>query len=469
MNEYLETEREIDLKDLLYRCLKKWRKIVNGAVVIALLAALFQVYSGVRIILNDEAFEKAQDEYEILINDYEATGERLRTNIANLRDQSEKQQEYNEKSELMKIDPMNKWVGSFQVYVNSKFQIDPTLTYQNIDLTNRLVSAYTSYLRSGELYTEIIDQIGTVDEIRFLTEIYSAGSDPGTATISINCVGKNDTDVRTLLDFVKQKIIERHEIIENAIGDHSVDVLTESIYSTIDLDLDARQKANLLSISEYANSIAAQNEELSEWEKSPKPKQEFGTWYTVKQAIKFLILGGIIGLVVMLFWFAVKYAMSGTIKTEDDWKAFRLPVLGVIAEDPIKRSFKWVDRLIDRMFARTRTKTMEQDCALVADNLTTMLREQGIGTVCFVGHMERPVADTLVQKMDAATTETTFSFAGDLLTEPGTAKKLDQSDKVLLLAENQTTKIKDIAQMLTLLKAWGKTVLGCVMVERAEK
>lgn len=464
MNEYLETEREIDLKDLLYRCLKNWRKIVVGAIVIGLLAALFQAFSGVRVLLDDEALTEAQGKYEIALNDHKATGELLRTSIVNLRDQSEKQQEYNEKSELMKIDPMNKWVGNFQLYVNSKYQIDPSLTYQNIDLTNRLVSAYLSYLRSGELYKEIIEELGTVDEIRFLTEIYSASADPGTATITVNCVGKSEEDIRALLGFVQQKIAERYDTIKNTIGDHSVDVLTESVYSTIDLDLDEKQKANLQAISEYANAIGEKNTELSEWEEKPEPKKEFGTWYTVKKAIKFLILGGIIGVVVLFCWFAAKYVMSGTIKTKDDWRAFGLPVLGMIERDTKKKHFKWLDDLIDRIFGRTQAMTMEQQCVLAAHNLSAMLREQEIGDARFVGHLDRSFAEGLAQKMDAAT-ETAFSYAGDALAEPETAKKLGQADKVLLLAENGTTQLKDIAQTLTLLKAWGKTVLGAVVVD----
>ena len=108
--------------------------------------------------------------------------------------------------------------------------------------------------------------------------------------------------------------------------------------------------------------------------------------------------------------------------------------------------------------------TMEQQCVLAAHNLSAMLREQEIGDARFVGHLDRGFAEGLAQKMDAAT-ETMFSYAGDALTEPETAKRLGQTDKVLLLAENGTTQLKDIAQTLTLLKAWGKTVLGAVVVE----
>ena len=51
MNETME--KETDLKDLIYQVIKKWRKIIAGALIIAAMAALFQVASGV-ILLSDQ-------------------------------------------------------------------------------------------------------------------------------------------------------------------------------------------------------------------------------------------------------------------------------------------------------------------------------------------------------------------------------------------------------------------------------
>ena len=51
------------------------------------------------------------------------------------------------------------------------------------------------------------------------------------------------------------------------------------------------------------------------------------------------------------------------------------------------------------------------------------------------------------------------------MTDPNTADNLSHSDKIVLLAENQTTRIRDIERMLTLLKAWGKIILGVVIAE----
>jgi capsular polysaccharide biosynthesis protein len=465
MNNYQNAEREIDLIDMLYRVAKNWRRIVVFAIIVAFLAAAYKIYTGVRVMTDDEALTKAQVQYEISLNDYNATGERIQANIENLKDKSSKQQEYNEKSELMKIDPMNKWNGSFQFYIDSGYHVNPNLTYQDVDLTGRIVSAYSSYLQSGELYSELLEEIDTVDEIRFLTEIYSAAPDSGAATITVSCVGKSEEDVRALLDAVKQKIAERYKTIRSAIGSHSYEIISESVYSSIDLELDETQKANLLAVSDYANAIGEENAKLTEWEHTAEPQPEYGTWYTTKKSIKFFIIGGIVGALLLCVWYAMRYALTDTVKTESDWRFFSLPILGHIERDEKKKVFRAIDRLVDRIFARKRSLSMDDSCAIAANNIAAMLKEQGVGEGKLVGHLDRELAENIAKKMKTAAAESSFSFAGDVLAEQDTAKNLAGSDKVILIAENLASYTKDIRQTLTLLEAWGKKVLGVVIVE----
>lgn len=465
MNNNADTERIIDIKDLFYRIAKQWRKIIVGAIVIALIACIYQVFLGLRLLLDDDQLAKVQEKYEIAINDFEATGERLKTSITNLRDQSARQLEYNNKSELMKIDPMNKWIGSFQVYVDSQYQIDPNLTYQNVDRTNRLVYAYTNYLQSGELYNAILNSIHTVDEIRFLTEIYSISSDPGSATFTVHCIGKSESDVRTLMDYVQKKISEHFETIQAVIGDHNYEVLTESVFTTIDLSLDAQQKSNLLAITDYANEIGKCDQELTEWEKTGRPRPEFGTWYTVKQAIKSLIFGGILGIVILILWYVLCYILKNTVKTVKDWEQFGIPVLGCITRDKQKRRFQSIDNLIDRIFGRNGKTSFQQNCMLAAHTLSEMMKCQNISAVKFVGDVRHDIADCITEILKSTVPGYDFSFAGDALADPDTANNLNQAKQVILLADNMKTSFNSIDQTLTYLRAWGKTVLGVIVLE----
>ena len=463
MNETME--KETDLKDLIYQVTKKWRKIIAGALIIAALAALFQVASGVILLTDQKKLAEAQEKYAIAVDSHRATGERLQARIANLRDQSANQQEYNDKSVLMKIDPMNKWTGSFQFYVDSKYQIDPSLTYQTPDLTGRLIAAYSSYLRSGELYEELLAYTDGVDEIRFLTEIYHVEVDQGAATISVRCVGVTEEEVAGMLDFVKTKISERYSLIREAIGSHSYESMTESVYSTIDLEFDERQKANVLALANYANDIGETSEDLTDWEKEPLPKQNFGIRYSMKQAVKYFVMGGIAGAALMFACFAAVYFLSRTVKTDRDWNLWGVPVLGHVFRDREKRRLHRLDEWIDRIFDRSPPGGMDQTCILTVHSLELLLKAQGLAEAVVVSHLPRELGEMVTGKMDAAADGFRVRLAGDILLEPEAAGKMAQTEKVILLEENQVTKDEDVEQVLRLMKAWSKSVLGVVVVE----
>lgn len=463
MNETVE--REIDLKDMLYRVAQKWRKIIVGAVIIALLAALLQVASGVLLILDREKLEDVRERYEVAVKAYEATGERLRARIDNLRDQSANQQEYNEKSLRMKIDPMNRWTGYFQFYIDSKYQIDPSLTYQTPDHTNRLIAAYSSYLQSAELYGEILQNTEGLDEIRFLMEVYTVTVDQSAATIRITYIGATEAEVIRLLDFIKEKIAARYPTIRDTVGDHTYEIMTESVYSVIDLELDEQQKANLLAYTSYDGAIAESTEALSEWEKLPEPRPEFGAWHTTKQAIKFLILGGILGVILMILWFAAKYIFSRSVKTDRDWGHCGIPVLGHIFRDRGNRHFPKIDAWIDRVFGRTPLGSRDETAVLTARSLEPVLKARGLTEAVLVSGIDGETGEALARTMDGAGEGIGFRLAGDILRDPEASGRLEKSGQVILLENAQSTRIEDLDQTRRLLQAWEKEILGVVVVE----
>ncbi len=464
--DYEMDEQSLNIKDMLYRVLLQWRRIIVGAIIIALLVGLFRFVTTIMVILDPEKLADAEEQYQILLNDYEATGERLKTQIDNLRDNSRNQQEYNDKSAIMDIDPMNKWVGSFVIYVDSKYQIDPTLTYQNTDRTTRLLTAYAGYLTGGELYNEILAQTTVVDEIRFLTEILSFSVDSGSSSITARCIGKNEADVREILDLTKTGINNKYDTIYSTIGDHTCEVLMESMYTTIDLDMDTRQKANLQAIGDYAIAIGETNEELTEWSKEPEPKQEYGVWYSVKQGIKFTIFGGAAGIFVMAIYYAIKYVASSTAKTDDDWVFLGIPVLARIYEKRnnklLPKFDKWIDRTLGGITDRNE-QTLQYH--LAANNLSAVLKENELTEGVLVGDL--PVEQTMeiVNNMNEAGTAHTFRYAGDILTDPEAAQKLSEATEVILMGHNSVTRTENIQKMSTLLKAWGKEIIGVVVVE----
>ena len=461
----LEMEQEIDLRDLFYRICRHWRSILAGAVIAAVLAGGYTLVRGLISLMDDEKQAEAQQKYNIALNDYEATGERLKRNIANLQDKLSNQQEYNEKSLLMKIDPMNKWVGSFVMYVDSQYKIDPALTYQNIDLTGRLTIAYGGYLTGGELYNEILSETGIADDVRFLTEILKSEVDTSSASIKVSFIGTSSEEVQGMLDLIKRKLYGKYEEVETAIGEHSLEILTESCYSTIDLTLDEQQKTNLLAVSQISNSMGEVNTELTEWSTQPPPKVEYGLAYIVKQAIKFVIIGGVAGAALVILFYCARYVLGGRMWTGRDWNRMGMTIVAGIPR-PTKGSYRRLDRWIDKVIGGVqREQDITRGCRIAAGSMENLLREKSLPGTAVISELPGEQAAEVSERIAANMNGYGLVFVGSILTDPEAAKKINEYSDVVLLEENGASVQNDVRKELTLLHAWGKQLLGVIVLE----
>ena len=170
-------EQEIDLKWLLYRVLRSFRGIVVWAVILGIVVGLGSFAMNMIKISDPEYIEAEKLNFEREHASWVATGENLLAELGNLEDSREKQIEYNEKSVLMQINPLREYNASFELYVDYDYQIIPDMSYQNIDLSNRILKAYATYMTNGEMYQYLIDNLSSDMELRYLKEILGVSVD----------------------------------------------------------------------------------------------------------------------------------------------------------------------------------------------------------------------------------------------------------------------------------------------------
>ena len=77
-------EQEIDLKDLMFAVLRKWRPIIVIAVVFAVLLGALKTVKGIRQLGDEEYVKKNQDTYVMNLDQYNSTKGRLEKEIENL-------------------------------------------------------------------------------------------------------------------------------------------------------------------------------------------------------------------------------------------------------------------------------------------------------------------------------------------------------------------------------------------------
>ena len=194
---------------------------------------------------------------------------------------------------------------------------------------------------------------------------------------------------------------------------------------------------------------------------------------------KFGIIGCVAGVFVMAGYFAMAYVFSRSMKTDSDWNILGIPVLGnvwrlkpdikqtklegLIEKIAVKLGF---DKLtIEGIGGRNWKNDEDTQDRLIVNNLGGVLKEKNLSKAVIVSAMDNTKASELVKNLDKIDGKTPYVMAGNVLEDPDTVKKLGDAQEVILLGKRYETKIDDVQKIRTLLSAFGKSIIGSVVLE----
>ncbi|MBP3568898.1 MAG: hypothetical protein J6K04_07000 [Lachnospiraceae bacterium] len=462
-------EQEIDLKWLLYRVLRGWRTIVVWAVVIALAVGIGGTVLNLVKINDPEYIEAAKENFEREHASWVATGENFEAQLENIAEAKKEQMEYNEKSVLMQIDPLREFHASFEMYVNYEYQIMPDMAYQNIDLSDRILKAYATYMTNGELYQKIIDGVSFDMERRYLSEILNVSVDYNTNMISVSVTQQSAEYCQEILNIVKAALLEKYNDVNATIAEHTLSDTNAAAYETVNLALQEVQKANRQAVTDLDISLQEVNEEYLEWKQEPEPQAEFTLAEVVKGGIKMLIIAGVAGAVVVAVIIAFGALMSGRLLNPEDVKSrFGLRIVGQLPVARTKKPFAFVSRWFSKFGGITATP---EDYDRLAKMIGSSIRSdiasrEGAADWKKIAFTGTARAEELKQAVDAMGIgkEFTVVCAADILTNAEAIEKLSGADCVVLVEKQEESTIADISKELEALKAWNKPVLGAVVL-----
>ena len=455
----MNTEREINLRELAYYSLKKWRIIVIIAVVVALISGLCKLTS-----------EQSSELDAATTVSSDAIRNTLVQELTELQSNLNAQREYNDNSVIMKINPLNEYVGSFKIYVDSNYRINPSSSYQNADITNQLVLAYSSYLTSSEFYNYVFESTTNNadlnDEARYLAELIHVSGDASASMVSVTCIGDSKERVQEFVDVVKQAVDDKYPEIRNVIGDHECSIILESLYSTVDRDLGENQKANLQIVADCENAVAAKQAEIDNLDESLKSNaSSLSTVQIVVKVIKEMIIGGILGAVLAMVVCLIMGVLSRKMWSRSAWQSFSIPVIAEIFTEKEHRKFEKFDNWLAKVMGFAAPKTsFEESAALTAAYISAMLREKGTSSSAIVVEAEKELCDKTITAMNKAESNA-FVVVGDILTDPNAVSELKEVKDVVLLAEGEKITIDEVRKIAALLDVWGKKIHGVILVK----
>ena len=201
-------EQEIDLKELLFTILYRWRPIVLAAVIVGLLLGGYKLVNGLRAQQDEETVEEVREQYEMDIAAYERNLASSQWDIEKAKQSLQNQQDYNDASVLMQIDPYKKPRAAADILI--RLDSSEWLEYPeglNMDPTDSLVKLYASNLVQRLDWRKLEEKTGT--ETIYLKELVGVGSDYSSNTITIDVVYSDEETADLILDEILRQLDQR--------------------------------------------------------------------------------------------------------------------------------------------------------------------------------------------------------------------------------------------------------------------
>ncbi len=465
-------EQEIGLNWLVYRVLRGWRSIVIWAIVIAIVAGLGSLtLYGIKC-LDPKYLQEQEANFNRAYASWEATIENYEAQLENLEEAQEEQTEYNDNSVLMKIDPLRQFNASFEMYVYYDYQIMPDMAYQNVDMSDRILKAYATYMTNGELQQYVIDNLSYDIERRYLSEILSVSVDYGNNMISVSVTNQSAEYCQEMLNLVRTALMTKYEDINVTIAEHTLTTTNSSAYETVNLSLQETQKANLQAVTNLNMTKQEVFEAYEEWkldEEGREPTPEYTLFEQIKNSIKMFIIGGVVGAVVVAVIIAFAALLSGKLLNPEDVKnRFGMRVIGQLPAKRVKKPFAFVSRWFAKFGGITATpEDYDRLAKMVGTSIKSDVSARAEAAdwkkIAFTGTIAAEELEAVVASlgMDASLSAI---CAPDVLTNAESIEKLSEADCVVLVEKQEVSTLADITKEIEALKAWNKTVLGAVVV-----
>lgn len=438
--EHEQEIEEIDLLELCFTIVRKWKTILVTALVFAILLG---GYKGVtsRKTVTEEQLEQL---------------EACRSNVESIQASIDSEQEYMSNSVWYRLNTGNTvacktvyyvtfdesdlgdWMGSEDAYADSILR-----SYQEILTGNTLLQELAQEEKTEATYLrEIIDVITGEDAEavgRFLT---------------ITVYHDSEENAQRIMDELVEKMDGVTQEVTQMIGSHELRVMEEGIgrqLMTEQIDNQTIHNNNLAALQE---SLQAKQAELAELE------SQCSTGDTRKSIAKFGIFGMLLGIVLAVIAIALVFILSDKVNQAEELKRrYHIPVLGKWRENHPEHL---ADRLIDHMQGK-RLVDRETALNIAAGNLANYAVHEH--KILMIGLAGREAVEAVAQEMQKRLPEKEILCGGNLNTDVDTIQNFPQCDGVVLVEACGVSSHADIVVEIEQAQNLQKKLIGCIVLE----
>lgn len=456
-----EYEQEIDLKELFFSILYRWRPIIIAAVVCAVLLGGYKVVSGLRSQQDAESVAESRVQYEKDLAAYERNTVSYERDIEELQKSVENQEIYNNTSILMKIDPYHKPRASADLLVkldDGEWEKYPDgLT---ADPADSLVRMYASNLVQRLDWSGLEKETG-VDAL-YLKELVSVGTDYSSNMITLEVVYEDEETAEQILNEVISQMRKSYQEFSAMAGAHTLSVVSQNVSTITDTGLEDRQKQSRDRVANYQKTLEDKEAALEALEEPSLPT-ELSKKKIAKEGIKFALIGGVGGAFLVAFYFCMIYVLCGKVHTDEELKdRFGVKILGVFALPVKTGAFSAVDRWLERLEGKAVRPSDQEVLERIVLNLCNYAGSAK--SVLVTGTVMKDRLEELTELLAERLPGIQLVSGGDMNQDSDTLRLLAECEAVVLVEEREVSKYQKIQKEKEAIDALKKPVLGCIIL-----
>lgn len=453
-------EQEIELKDLIFAVLRKWRLVVLFAFVFAVLLGGYKCVKELMNQNDEEYINELKEEYKADQKNYEQSKKTYERDIESFSASLTNQEEYKEKSILLKADPYNKGTASVDLFVKMSETPNSTIIITPVDFADSVVKAYASGIQQGGFLKDISREMGV--DLIYLKELITVTTDYDSNMLNVSVTYIDKDGAGKILDVILKNLKSMYPDIQETLGQHKLSIINKDIGVITDQTLADYQKQKVEDLATTNKNLEATEKALKELKEPPKPVV-LSRMSIVKEGVKYGILGGFAGAFLVAFCVCAVFIMDGKIKTDEDLKKwFGLNQLGSFAQTRANKAFAGVDLWLDKLEGRELVSD-ELIVDIISANILGMLNKGE--SVYLTGMVEEPRLSGLAGEIQERLSDLKLGFGSDILHSVVTLQNLQHYDTVILVELRRHANLREIEKEIEIVRNMKKDVLGYIVMD----
>ncbi|MBQ3037072.1 MAG: hypothetical protein IJD31_09115 [Lachnospiraceae bacterium] len=479
-------EREINLIDLLFEILLKWRMIFVFMLIGGILLGGYSYMNSAKTIKVQQTQSVLTDEEKMASLEAKLTDEE-KVKVIMALDYANYATYYNE-SVLMQIDannaPTTELVWDIQAE-DEAMEAELVRVYEQMfeaGVTEWLIQNGMDEAEASKVNELIITE---AEGLRDTDYIFTDKN----GVIYISVVHVDEDSCKALADMVKAYVNELQKELAKQYGEHKVTVVSETYATVINTDLLSKQRNTLLIITDCNTKIAAMEKEFTEEQKQYFELLQKDVIVNAEEvadteaqpetaaavpapsiSIKFVAVGMALFAFLYVFFIFVTYIFNNKLRANDDLAVlYDIPQLGAVNSEKSKKKFlgfidKWLLSLRDR---NKREFTAEESKEIAAVAIKVAAKKSDSNEVYLIGcDLKKQASDLCTGIQDILKEDNIkIEILDNVLYNAEEMDRLTDVQCAVLVETVGSTMYDEVTKELELLKRNNINVLGGILVD----